>query len=227
MSASTTLPPSNIESIPGKALGNYRTLALRSRLGIIGLGFGVACLLVTIFVLNNTLNSERAVARVFVLDRAGTVHSGPLAKLADEPEFFRRLAMRAAVAAFSRSASADSVVFDNVEEVELMFGEQARGLLNAEVSASAKEFITQQISQKPLVSNVRILKESGGQRLISVAGRLERTGSFDGRPRRFYVNFKCVFAFAPNQRLELTGDYPYVVTDLRTALGDTTISDEK
>lgn len=195
-------------------------------MGWVGLIFGICCLVTMIVVLFSALRAERASARVFVVDRAGTIHSGPLAMLADEPEFFKRLAMRATVAAFARSATADGVVFDNTEEVELLFTEKARGTLGAEVAASTKEFVTSQISQKPLVSAVRLLKEAGGQRLVSVRGRVERTGRFDGRPRRFYVDFRTVLSFVPNQRMEL-GDYPFVVTDLRTEYSSTTLQDEK
>lgn len=203
----------------GSPLTAAGLLAARERMGLLGLAAGgfltLAALALTVF----SRAEEARVPMIFVVDAAGVVHSGPGARLGLESELFRRLAIAATRTALSRSCREDGAVFDDYEELGLLFGEEGRRAIEADLSVQARDFAVRKISQKVHVERVRAVRERGGRRFIAVLGRLERSGTFEGRPFRELLPCTAVFAFVPNPRLDQAGAYPFIVADVKVTLG--------
>lgn len=201
-------------------------LAARERLGLLGLAggglFALAAFALAVF----SRAEEGRVPIVLVVDAAGVVHSGAGARLTLESELFRRLAIAAARTALSRSCREDGAVFDDYEELRLLFAEDGRRAMEADLGVQARDFALRKISQKVHVERVRAVRERAGRRFIAVHGRLERSGTFEGRPFRELVPCTAVFAFVANPRLDQAGAYPFIVADARVTLGAEAPGDE-
>ncbi|MBS0656639.1 MAG: hypothetical protein JSR82_00160 [Verrucomicrobia bacterium] len=208
-----------LQGVAASPLTAAGLIAARERLGLLGLAAGG---FLTLGALTLTVFSRAEEARapvVFVVDAAGVVHSGPGARLSLESELFRRLAIAAARTALSRSCREDGAVFDDYEELGLLFNDEGRRAVEADLAVQMRDFAVRKISQKVHVERVRAVRERAGRRFVAVLGRLERSGQFEGRPFRELLPYTAVLAFVPNPRLEQTGAYPFVVGDVKIALG--------
>lgn len=209
----------NRASAAGSPLTAAGLIAARERMGLLGLAAGGFLTLCALAFTVLSRAEESRVPMVFVVDAAGVVHSGPGARLSLESELFRRLAIGAARTALSRSCRDDGAVFDDYEELALLFNDEGRRAIEADLAVQARDFSVRKISQKVHIERVRAVRERGGRRFIAVLGRLERSGQFEGRPFRELLPYTAVLAFVPNPRLEQTGAYPFVVSDAKIALG--------
>lgn len=178
-------------------------------------GFAVLAILALWY----ALASERSSRWVYVVDGSGSIHAGPLARLQEGNELFRRLGIRAATLAFLRSSTGDGVVFDQIEEIELMFTPNGRAWLERDAGQQKADFVNRRISQKVYIDSGGVTTPKSGFILQTIKGRLERSGAVQGRPFRSIVPFGAVFTFVRNERLDAVGMYPYLVSDVYLELG--------
>ena len=201
-------------------------MARREYLGMLALTGAAVLALGALALLFLVVRADRTTPLVFVVDGAGVVHSGAASKLGLQSEIFRRLVVQAARVALSRTCSDNGAVFDEYEELALLFNQDGRQAIQADLAAQAQDFLVRKISQKVHVDKTRALAERGGRRLIAAIGRLERSGQFEGRPFRELVPFVAVFSFVPNPRLDQTGAFPFVVADVKVSLSAESALDE-
>ena len=201
-------------------------LSRREHLGMLALAGAAVLSLGALALLFMVLRADKLTPLVFVVDGAGVVHSGAASKLGLQSELFRRLVVQAARVALSRTCSDSGAVFDEYEELALLFNPDGRRAIEADLAAQSQDFLVRRISQKVHVDKTRALAERGGRRLIAAIGRLERSGQFEGRPFRELVPFVAVFSFVPNPRLDQAGAFPFVIADVKVSLSAESALDE-
>lgn len=210
-----------VEPGPSRSLVTPSAMvAARERLGLISLaGAALVALLALAFVVWSQVDAHR-VPIVFVVDGAGVVHSGPGARLSLESALFRRLSVRASQVALSRTCSDTGAIFDEAEELQLLYSEDGRRAIEADLSVQAPDFAARKLTQKVLVERTRALRERAGVRLIATYGKLDRRGYFSGRLIHEQIPYTAVLSFAPNPRLDQAGQYPFIVADVKVTLGN-------
>ncbi|MDZ4815025.1 MAG: hypothetical protein SGI71_02015 [Verrucomicrobiota bacterium] len=154
---------------------------------------------------------------VFVVDGSNSIAAGPLESISElQSPVYRNTALLAATAAWQRSP----VGFDLPELVRDVYAADALQTLNADMESKLDRYKVRNIHQKPEVSNIEVLSDKKGYRLVKVTGNLIQAGSYEGVAISDSIPFKMLLMIGSNPNLTRRGQYPFIVTDLRLKEGE-------
>jgi hypothetical protein len=147
---------------------------------------------------------------VYVIDGAGTLHFGPLEVLSPASTVYTTTALWATQAAFQRSP----VGFDLPELVSAYFRADAGEKLKKDLETQMPTITAESLHNKPQISTIQFIKESGKVAIMRVRGQLTRAGNLtEQEMRRPALPFVLNLAIVPNPRLSQKDTVPFVVSD--------------
>lgn len=147
---------------------------------------------------------------VYVVDGAGTIHFGPLEVLNPTSSVYTTTALWAAQAFFQRSP----VGFDLPELISAYFRADAADKAKNDLKAQMPSITAESLHQKPEISSIQFIKESGKIAVMRVKGQIIRAGSLSEQEmRRPALPFVLNLAIVPNPRLSAKDTVPFVVSD--------------
>jgi len=190
---------------PWHPLELFADHAIAARLWCLVALIAVGCVAVQPYLL---IRAYRTRERVVVLDPAGTFYVSPLLGFEEAGKLHEQQALLACLALFQRNPAG----FDYPELLEKLFLPEALKKARAEQAATADEFLTKSLHQKPEVLKLTVLETRENLILVQAEGQLVRTG---------VVNKDQFFSEAPvftvrltlvrNPNLAANGRYPLAV----------------
>jgi hypothetical protein len=172
----------------------------------------LACGLLSLFLVFQSISGLNREERVFVIDGSKNMHIGPLETISKNSgsEFLRNFGL-----------IVNQVIFDRTPEglglpelAKHIFRKDALEKLNQDAKEHLEEFKAKNIHQKGEVVSIEVLFDQKIP-VIKLEGEAIFSGAYEGVPLVHGQRYQLLFKMIKNSNLSETGLYPFIVSDFK------------